>query len=275
MKTVLDAVIEFKGEWPFISGFMSIPSDDNDVSEQGKLRAAPSKHTNECWVNACHRDEFNSLVDELASNFGECDISYQKHCSNEVIRLEGNEMKTVTHECWYQVDGGEVFSWETGSLSDTHFWDGACWEPEQLTANNEDNVIFTPRPEVNPVYTQEMHEAGELPSVGMECLTKYKHQDDTMWLSCFIVGLNKDGDYLVFEHTIRGLDQHHIKDGVYDFKPLTTPVKLIDGKAYQFNARGYQYCGIYNEDRKILNVDQGQWFDVVAVTNIQPLKVEK
>ncbi len=97
-KTVLDAVIEFKGEWPFIIGFMVIPSDDNDVSEQGKLRAAQSKYTNEYWVNVCSRNEFNALVDELASNFGKCDISYQEHCENEVIRLEGNEMKTITHE---------------------------------------------------------------------------------------------------------------------------------------------------------------------------------
>ncbi len=133
-------------------------------------------------------------------------------------------------------------------------------------------TLFTSK----PVYTQEMHEAGELPSVGMECLTKYKHQDDTMWLSCFIVGLNKDGDYLVFEHTIRGLDQHHIKDGVYDFKPLTPPVKLVDGKAYlvTHKGNGHEYEVLYRKGTDSFfssKIDHPSRF----FTNIQPLTVEK
>ncbi len=71
-------------------------------------------------------NEFNALVDELASNFGKCDISYQKHCSNEVTRLEGNEMKTVTHEGKaYQIGATYEFTdsdkgrhWELGILND-------------------------------------------------------------------------------------------------------------------------------------------------------------
>ncbi len=173
---------------------------------------------------------------------------------------------------WYQIKDDRVLSWSISGSG----WSNTFWKPEELTANNEGNVTFTPRPEVNPVYTQEMHEAGELPSVGMECLTKYKHQDDTMWLSCFIVGLNKDGDYLVFEHTIRGLDQHHIKDGVYDFKPLTTPVKLIDGKAYlvTHKGNGHEYEVLYLKATDSFfssKIDHPSRF----FTNIQPLTVEE
>ncbi len=132
MKTVLDAVIKFKGEWPFSDDFMRTPSSDNDVSEQGRLRTAKSKYTNEYWVNVCSRNEFNALVAELASNFGKCDISYQKHCSNEVTRLEGDKMKTVTHEGKvYQI--GAVYE-----FSD----DGADWRADVLlnvcnTLNNK------------------------------------------------------------------------------------------------------------------------------------------
>ncbi len=105
-KTVLDAVIEFKGEWPFSTRFMCIPSDDNDVATQGRMKPSDSKYTNEYWVGVCSRNEFNTLVDELASNFSKCDISYQEHCENETIRLEGDEMKTVTHEGnGYQIGG--------------------------------------------------------------------------------------------------------------------------------------------------------------------------
>lgn len=101
----------------------------------------------------------------------------------------------------------------------------------------KDSYMFIPRPaeKTKPVYTQAMSDAGELPSVGMECLVKHKHQDNTMWAKCFIVGLNKDGDYLVFDHEIRGLEQHHIKNGTYDFTSMPTPIELIDGKAYQFD----------------------------------------
>ncbi len=167
------------------------------------------------------------------------------------------------HECWYQVDGGEVLSWYTDA------WGGTCWKRGQLTANNEGNVTFTPRPEVNPVYTQEMHEAGELPSVGMEVIFKHSSWLGARHEQAEVLAITKE--YLILQVKGQVCENHfYIKD--ISFKP---PVKLVDGKAYQFNARDCQYYGIYNEDRKILNVDQGQWFDVVAVTNIQPLTVEK
>ncbi len=95
MKTVLDAVIEFKGEYPYsnLSPYIVYGGEWQRYSAFWS-----DDGLNDDWLNVCSHDEFNALVDELASNFGECDISYQKHCSNEVIRLEGDEMKTVTHE---------------------------------------------------------------------------------------------------------------------------------------------------------------------------------
>ncbi len=205
MKEALDAVIEFKGEYPYSNlnpyivygaksqGYSAFWSDD--------------ELNDEYWVSVCSRNEFNALVDELASNFGKCDISYQKHCSNEVTRLEGNKMKTVTHEGKvYQI--GAVYEFSNG---------GKSWFPGKLHGFDGAGYFSA---------------------------------------TC--------GEYAKIR-----LQQAPI--GTI----TAAPVELVDGKAYQFNARGYQYCGIYNEDRKILNVDQGQWFDVVAVTNIQPLTVEK
>ena len=52
------------------------------------------------------------------------------------------------------------------------------------------------------------------------------------------------------------------------------PVKLVDGKAYQFEARGKFFNGIYEELGSKLNVLQGQYFDLISCTNIIPLVPE-
>tara|TARA_R110002051_G_scaffold237427_1_gene298305 strand:- start:109 stop:753 length:645 start_codon:yes stop_codon:yes gene_type:complete len=124
------------------------------------------------------------------------------------------------------------------------------------------------------VFTQEMHGNGELPSVGMECLVKKLHQDDSMWLKCFIVGSNKDGDYLVYDHSIRGLEQCHKANGTSEFKPLTPPIELIDGKAYQFDYKGRSSLhGIHCESEGTF-ITRTDVFKSSICTNIQPLTVE-
>ncbi len=124
----------------------------------------------------------------------------------------------------------------------------------------------------NPAYTQEMHEAGELPPIGSLFIDVEFNENKVVEAIAHDAKLAlvvyKAGD------TVK--DVEYYGAALSECKPLEPPVKLVDGKAYQFNnRRNEEYCGIYNEDRKILNVDQGQWFDVVAVTNIQPLTVEK
>ncbi len=99
-KTVLDAVIEFKGEWPAdSSGELVTTSADWKGSPiwVGKIEIQTDIDTHgitrnigdNSWRILCNEYKFNALVGVLASNFGKCDISYQKHCSNEVTRLEG------------------------------------------------------------------------------------------------------------------------------------------------------------------------------------------
>ena len=75
-KTTLDAVIEFKGEWPYVDCYVCVPAEDNDVAESGEFQSAKSKYTNEMWVNVCSERQFNTLVDELASNFGRHPYTY-------------------------------------------------------------------------------------------------------------------------------------------------------------------------------------------------------
>ena len=73
MKTVMDAVNEFKGEWPY--GEPSIVQqlstgnldcwheEDEDALNTGNFRMV------------CTRKEFNDLVSQLETNFGVCKLT--------------------------------------------------------------------------------------------------------------------------------------------------------------------------------------------------------
>ncbi len=141
MKTALDAVIEYKGDVSNVpvngvqsEHVMLLCTRDNDVGKISFMGGSSIGFNRAYYLQACTYKEFNALVDELASNFGECDISYQKHCSNEVTRLEGDEMKTVTHEGKvYQIGATYEFTdsdkgrhWELGVLNDYANDIGAC-----------------------------------------------------------------------------------------------------------------------------------------------------
>ena len=145
--------------------------------------------------------------------------------------------------------------------------DGSYYFDDGGTPTNIDNWLVVPRPKSSPVFTQEMADNGVLPSVGMECIFKHGGSDCrgvvTAITKEFIVLTEDSG-----KERIRKLSESPIK-------PLTSPITLIDGKAYQFDNRNIQTIeGIYNKNCNIFSVAQGQYFDVVAVTNIQPLTVE-
>lgn len=179
VKSVLDAVIEFKGEWPYVNHYVCVPAEENDVAEKGEFHSAKSKYTNEMWVNVCNESEFNTLVDHLASNMGRCDIGFSEHCSNEAIRIINTETK--------------------------------------------------------PVYTQAMCDAGECPTTGMKALhdcSKYHYPDSGDWNEVTILG-SLDGE-IFFRNA--GSSYIFAANEVSRFKPLTPPIELIDGKAYQFQA---------------------------------------
>ncbi len=186
--------------------------------------------------------------------------------------------KFENHECWYQVKDNEVFSWNTGACNDTHFWHDTFWKSEQLTANNEGNVTFTPRPEVKPVYTQEMHEAGELPSVGMEFTLSYYEKDsrfnDFNGKEVKVLSVSECGVY-TFKSPLLGFGALRLT--IEHVKPLTPPVELVDGKAYQFDYDGSSAVGFAFEGATFVSRKDGecQGANMSDCTNIQPLTVEK
>ncbi len=156
--------------------------------------------------------------------------------------------------CWYQIKGSEAFSWD--KTANSELWGETCWKSEDLTASNESDVTFTPR----PIYTQEMRDTSEPLSVGMEVL--YYGQKRIILLAA-----DSDGDYVTAG-----------EDGVYDlnhisqFDPLAPQVKLEDGKAYQFDLlTGVSgLAGIYSDSAFHLC---GESFSISDCSNIKLLTV--
>lgn len=120
------------------------------------------------------------------------------------------------------------------------------------------------------IFTQEMCDNGELPSVGMECLYLDTSKE---YIKCKVVYLSEWS--IVLEQTEKGYAQGvEVAKAVDDvtIKPLTPPVELIDGKAYQFEHNGIVWNGIY------IKRENSMWYSlrtakVAFCTNIQPLTV--
>ena len=132
MKTVLDAVIEFKGELQ-PQGFIHYSN------KLGHFLPSGHKYINSGYYSVCTKEEFNTLVDELSSNMGRATQTYAEH---------KKEIEDVKANC------KELFS----------FLPSYGYELP-LTTLGGFNMNTT-----KPVYTQAMCDRGDLPSVGMECL---------------------------------------------------------------------------------------------------------
>ena len=123
-----------------------------------------------------------------------------------------------------------------------------------------------------PVYTQAMCNAGELPSVGMKCLAY--DVESIQFIKVTVLMRHKES--IVVD--IDGWDSAFVFGNSHRFKPLTPPIKLIDGDRYEFELCFGDYrLGYWKEERN-------SFFDSLLcankicgkneATNIKPLTVE-
>lgn len=66
----MDAVNEFKGEFPCSWLFMCQTSALNMVKPSFKIRESTSVNVNDYHIHLCTKEEFNDLVSQLETNFG-------------------------------------------------------------------------------------------------------------------------------------------------------------------------------------------------------------
>jgi len=138
--------------------------------------------------------------------------------------------------------------------------------------NNCDYQLIE-RPEDKPVFTQTMVDAGELPSVGMECKfkTTFFSLDSSNSGYCKIIAYHKKSVWIC----INGHSDSVINIDVIDFKPLTPPIQLVDGEAYSFNFdEYYPVNGIYDDSKATCMWVQGNAYSINNCTNIVLLTPE-
>ena len=135
-----------------------------------------------------------------------------------------------------------------------------------LTDEIEAKLKSTTCESVKPIYTQAMCDAGELANVGMECQS-----------SLGVVTIKYVGKEVIVSEDGHGVESLTSRSCALDsFKPLTPPIKLEDGMAYQFDVRssGRIVQAIYSKFDGRLYVSKNQWFDVASADYIKPLTVE-
>ncbi len=311
MKEVLDAVIEFKGE--YFDGECGREAHQDEIvfalrcTESyscGDIKIGSGNSVgNSYWEVIGSREEFNALVDELASNFGECDISYQKHCSNEVIRLEGDKMKTV-------LDAVIKFKGECSIVANrriTHCVDSENWFvglPISLLSNGE---FVCTTDEFNALVDELASNFGECDISYQEYKKQYEFNEEAVrameelsaktvadkgdiyqigavyefsdnrerWYKCGLVGFGCG----LYPWKAEVDSYKYIRECQAPIGTITeAPAELVDGECYQFEYLDKpfndMYKGFYSakERRFIFN---GGFIAADSCVNIKPLTVEK
>jgi hypothetical protein len=256
MKTVIDAVNELKGEWP---------------CDMLKV---------ECPGFTCTVDQFADKVCVMMLNYGGCselEFSHYASASKTLLTKDLDKELDVDID-WSKAPDDCVGAVESNNPYATYpfgmlvkKYDGFngykyCHEQEAYPCMEA--FTFIPRPQPTTTYTQEMVDNGVLPSVGMECQT-----------STGVVTIAYKGNKLLIAIDDEGTEfQLSNKGALHALKPLTPPITLIDGKAYQFDYDGGKGIhGIYRKPNRYgfaAFTFTGGSINKKLVKNIQPLTVE-
>ena len=116
--------------------------------------------------------------------------------------------------------------------------------------------------DMETVYTQEMVDNNKLPEAGMKCIT-----------STGVHTIKYIGKKVVVSETDDGEEfMSSIKSALHSFKPLTPPIELISGKAYQFDIGKKTRLGFFKGSGFSGGIRS--YWELSACNNIQPLTVE-
>jgi len=147
--------------------------------------------------------------------------------------------------------------------------DGKDWQPtEPITRNELHGIIERPKPvTLSPIYTQTMKDNGDLPLVGMEFISTEFSQNRHSIVKAIT------NEYIIYicadpKHT----SECCMEICANNFKPVTPPIALVDGKAYQFECGSNTRLGFFN-GKGFLGGSHSYW-DLPSCTNIQLLEVK-
>ena len=284
-KNIIDAVNEFKGEWPECGFFAYRGNEpcivmakatakfDGDSYEKGVMYVGGSKCDSNHFVVMCVEQEFNDLVSQMETNFGK--VTHGEHYDyvhDDKVLLTKSDKELEVMDILSPKEESRIEELENALNEITRETEyEACYD---IACHQLD--LSTTKPQPKPVFTQEMCDNGELPSVGMEFLMKHKDADESWAQPDFHPAKMKAiGDELFIIESLS--ECNRLKESVgtiddYLFKPLTPPIELIDGKAYQFDYDGDTFQGIYSERGDDFHSNKFVSSAPIC-TNIEPLTV--
>tara|TARA_R110002096_G_scaffold310654_2_gene505189 strand:- start:1954 stop:2823 length:870 start_codon:yes stop_codon:yes gene_type:complete len=253
LKTVWDAVNELRGNLNNTPNFSGGEMYLFHFVNHDRIGSSYGKHGLDGVINhICTVDEFNALVEDMTLGLDVNPVNHGHYLNyvdaDKTLLKKESEVDYTSEEFWKDAPEGATHYWSWSqsfykfSDYDEDFvfnndsWelcsDISCFGSDGLFEYPQSTPTETPEEKealdsiVNKplVYTQEMADNGELPSVGMECMAKRFHESDNGLMISFIIGTNKELDYMVFERGNK-LEQHHIVNGVWEFSPIDTRTK--------------------------------------------------
>jgi hypothetical protein len=287
LKTVWDAVNELRGD---LNNTYNFNGDEVYLFYfvcHNSIGSSYINHGSHGDINnICTIAEFNELVEEMTLGLDVNPVNhghYLNYVDADKVLLEKEAKPDYTSlEFWKDAPddathyilsknkfGNSDFVIETPDSYKGTSEGISYWPKDEVT---DDNWVLIPRPQSTPtetpeekealdsiinkplVYTQEMVDNGELPSVGMECMAKRFHESDNGLMISFIIGTKKELDYMVFERNNK-LEQHHIVNGVWEFSPIDTRTK----KEKAIDAIEDELSGVVYLTRSALELAYDKW----------------
>ena len=277
MKTVIDAVNEFKGEWPY-GVFNTIIFGKHKQGWSDFYTDNNTTLANDNWNTICFTDEFLAIVAECETNFGKCSdiaISHWKKCTKVLLTKDLDKELDMDIDWSKAPDGATHYNpsdfvdlckyYKLSGDEYVYFYNGR-WESSGASKKGLDKVLIK-RPQPTPIFTKEMADNGVLPSVGMEVMIDGEKR-------AILMGADKDGDYITMS---KGVYQF---DSIGYIKPLNPPITLIDKGLYLVDIGnkkelvGEAYYTTIGEYWMINSLRTNASYRAELCTNIQPLTVE-
>jgi len=141
-----------------------------------------------------------------------------------------------------------VYPWVMADDNGKKYWYFNRWVKYANDIGVNDSI--SSKPVTSPIYTQEMADNGELPSVGMECFFHHSNWQPLDFEKGYL--LASTNEYIIYKLNSNACEQS-CRRKLMSFSPLTPPIELIDGEFYCFDYSNKSYRGIYSkkEDRFI------------------------
>ena len=277
---IMDAVSKLEGEWRIVNQdndeqlalYQTSYNPEFPNDKKGDIHRGFTGFNEDKYLQICTREEFLATVAECENDFGMCGrgewVNYV-NASKELLTKDLGEELAMDID-WSKAPEGATHCWKrTGSFykfskHDTDFvWHNCEWQ--QCADIGCFKGELTEKPQPAPTFTQEMADNGVLPSVGMECQT-----------STGILTIKYVGQKVVVSEDSEGMEfMTSIKSALHSFKPLTQPIPLINGAAYQFYVEETAniFHAIWSKERQQMCTEHS-YFDKRFCEGIQPLTVE-